>query len=116
LNVLANAVDALSEVDHGRIQVVLRRDAEQGIIEIADNGPGIPTDELERIFSLFESTKGSRGTGLGLPVSQKILGEHGGQITVQSQVGQGSCFSLILPLAQPPLPTDDDMNRPTALP
>ena len=45
---------------------------------VADNGEGIPPEDLKKIFSVFESRKGSRGTGLGLPVSQKILREHGG--------------------------------------
>ena len=51
-------------------------------------------EDVRKIFSLFESGKGSRGTGLGLPVSQKILREHGGDIRVESQVGQGSRFIL----------------------
>lgn len=67
------------------------------VIEVRDNGPGIPPDELKKIFSVFVSSKGNRGTGLGLPVSQKILEEHGGQITVESERGKGACFRLELP-------------------
>jgi len=52
---------------------------------------------VKRIFSVFESKKGSRGTGLGLPVSQKILKEHGGEIRVESSPGTGSRFYLELP-------------------
>jgi two-component system, NtrC family, sensor kinase len=97
LNVLNNAVDALNETELGRIQVVLSRNAKQFVIEIDDNGPGISPNDLPRIFSLFESTKGSRGTGLGLPVTQKIMREHQGDILVDSQPGKGATFRLVLP-------------------
>jgi signal transduction histidine kinase len=81
-------------------------------IVVSDNGEGIAPDDLPKIFSLFESRKGARGTGLGLPVSQKILREHGGEIRVESTPGQGSRFYLELPAQvsdQPlttPLPSD----------
>jgi signal transduction histidine kinase len=66
-------------------------------VSVADNGPGIPADQLTRIFNVFESTKGARGTGLGLAVSQKILREHGGDIAVDSELGHGSRFTLAWP-------------------
>ena len=68
---------------------------------IEDNGEGIPEEELKKIFSVFESRKGSRGTGLGLPVSQKILREHNGDISVESETGVGSRFTLLLPAIPP---------------
>ena len=58
-------------------------------------------EELGRIFQVFASTKGTRGTGLGLPVSQKIIREHGGQILPTSQLGKGSMFVIELPLRRP---------------
>lgn len=68
-------------------------------IDVIDNGPGVPEDQREKIFSLFESNKGSSGTGLGLPVSAKIMREHGGAIeVVDSTIGTGSCFRLRLPV------------------
>ena len=70
-------------------------------IEIRDTGPGIAADQMDKLFSPFVSTKKSRGTGLGLPVSQKILTEHGGKITVESLPGQGACFTLELPAVSP---------------
>ena len=73
-------------------------DGEWVRIVVLDNGPGIPADAVNDIFRPFVSTKGSRGTGLGLPVSRKILREHGGDLTVQSQVGKGSKFVLRLPM------------------
>ena len=66
-----------------------------------DNGPGVPADKFEEIFKPFVSSKGAKGTGLGLPVSRKILREHGGDILVQSEVGTGSKFILKLPLRSP---------------
>ena len=66
-------------------------------IEVEDNGPGIPADQMDHLFSPFVSSKKSRGTGLGLPVSQKILNEHGGRILVDSVPGRGARFTLELP-------------------
>ncbi len=99
LNVAANAVDACEERSDGRVTIATRYYPEESLVRIAieDNGVGIPPEDLERIFTIFVSSKGSRGTGLGLPVSQKILKEHGGRILVTSTVGQGSRFTLELP-------------------
>ena len=98
LNLVVNAIEAMDDRDDGEIQLRTRRgDLETLAIEVADNGPGIPADQLGRLFTLFESSKGSRGTGIGLAVSQKILHEHGGEIQVHSQPGQGTTFRLLLP-------------------
>ncbi len=105
LNVAANALDAVSERETpGRIEVATRYLAEQGLVQITvdDDGPGIPADQMEHLFSPFVASKKSRGTGLGLPVSQKILGEHGGRIVVESEVGRGCRFVLELPATLPP--------------
>ncbi len=67
------------------------------MIMISDNGPGIPQDQINKIFNLFESTKGARGTGIGLAVSQKIIREHGGEISIESESGKGSRFTLSVP-------------------
>jgi signal transduction histidine kinase len=66
-------------------------------ITVEDNGAGIDEADFDRIFSLFESTKGSRGTGLGLPVTQKIIREHGGELKVASTLGEGATFTIHLP-------------------
>ncbi len=104
LNVVANAVDAVTDRETpGRVEVATQYAVQEGVVRVTvhDNGPGIPADQLEHLFSPFVSTKGSRGTGLGLPVSQKILREHGGQITVQSESNQGCRFTLELPATLP---------------
>jgi signal transduction histidine kinase len=104
LNVVTNALDAAMESQQ-RPRVVVRTqyaitDGKVRVI-VEDNGPGIPADQLDTLFSPFVSTKKSRGTGLGLPVTQKIVKEQGGQVTVHSAVGKGSRFVLELPAVTP---------------
>ncbi len=105
LNVVTNAIDACEEVQQGQVTVRAEYSAEDKIarLVVADNGPGIAPDDLEAIFNVFVSRKGGRGTGLGLPVSRKILEEHGGRIVVDSSPGQGSRFTLELPGSRPPV-------------
>jgi signal transduction histidine kinase len=99
LNIVGNAIDAVEDRPNPQVTVGTRL-AEEGWVRIVvlDNGPGIPPEQFDEIFRPFVSTKGSRGTGLGLPVSRKILREHGGDIVVQSQIGVGSKFVLKLPI------------------
>lgn len=105
LNVVTNAIDACGKdytddpVHQGRVKVTTQYDGAESMarVMIEDNGPGIPAEDIEQIFSLFVSNKGSRGTGLGLPVSQKILKEHGGRILLESEVGKGAKFVLEFP-------------------
>ena len=108
LNVLTNALDAASESEHtGRVEVRtgLNKARDSVRIRITDNGPGIAPDKLDQLFSPFVSTKKGKGTGLGLPVSQKILKEHDGRILVESKPDKGARFILELPLVKP---TEDD--------
>jgi signal transduction histidine kinase len=100
LNVVTNAIDAVEEQTNGRVDITTEIDGKQEAVRICvtDNGPGIPADTLPDIFNLFVSTKGAKGTGLGLTVSQKILREHGGDISVESTATQGTCFTLSFPL------------------
>jgi signal transduction histidine kinase len=100
LNVITNAIDAAVEDQvAGRVDVRTHYLAEQALvrIEVEDNGPGIPAELMDHLFTPFISSKKSRGTGLGLPVSQKILAEHGGRILARSTPGQGASFTLELP-------------------
>ena len=102
MNVIGNAVDACEESENGQVKVRTEYLPDENLahLVVEDNGPGIPPDDLEAIFTVFVSRKGGRGTGLGLPVSRKILEEHGGQILVESQSGQGSRFTLEIPIHQ----------------
>lgn len=70
-------------------------------LSIVDTGPGIPEDALPSIFEIFFSTKQSKGTGLGLAVTRKIVEEHGGRIRVESGPGRGTAFHMILPERAP---------------
>lgn len=97
LNLILNAIDATSGRPDAKVSIALLCTQDSTRIEIEDNGVGIPQSQLQTIFSLFESTKGNRGTGLGLPVSQKIIREHGGDISVLSVVDQGTTFTIQLP-------------------
>ncbi len=99
LNVVTNALDACEQRDNGRVDVSVTYVPEQSLAQVAveDNGPGIPPEDLENIFTVFVSGKGNRGTGLGLPVSEKIMREHGGRIVVTSTPGEGTRFTLELP-------------------
>ncbi|MBM84091.1 MAG: histidine kinase [Planctomycetaceae bacterium] len=99
LNIVSNAIDAVEGQPDGEVSMTTGYDAnnDEVFIEVTDNGPGIPQDQLERIFNLFESTKGARGTGIGLAVSQKIIREQGGEVVVESSPGNGCCFRLAWP-------------------
>ena len=91
-----NALDAGAD----RIELEIEAGGTR-LIRVLDNGCGIAAEDLDKIFTLFMSRKSSRGTGLGLAVSQKILNEHGGRIRVESRPGEGSRFTLELPAVQP---------------
>ncbi|MDX1946487.1 MAG: ATP-binding protein [Pirellulaceae bacterium] len=99
LNVVTNAIDACEKREGAKVEVSIEFEPGERFahIVVADNGEGIAPEDTVRIFSVFESKKGSRGTGLGLPVSQKIMREHGGEIRVESTLGVGSQFYLELP-------------------
>jgi signal transduction histidine kinase len=97
MNLLSNALDAV-EPAKGLIRVVCRYEADhrRSTIEVIDNGIGIPPAMMRHIFQLFHSTKGNRGTGLGLAVAKKIVEEHEGTIVAISSP-EGSTFTVRLP-------------------
>jgi signal transduction histidine kinase len=99
MNLLSNALDAVTPQE-GLIRLVCRYDAEarQTIIEVIDNGSGIPETMMKHMFELFHSTKGNRGTGIGLAVARKIVEEHEGSVSVQSKSGEGTIFTIRLPV------------------
>lgn len=110
LNLLLNAAQAVAG-DEGKenfISVVTRNDAARRVvIEVTDSGPGIPEEHLHRVFEPFFSTKpANQGTGLGLAICQRVAGELGGTIEVDSVVGQGATFRVTLPTARTERPTE----------
>jgi two-component system, NtrC family, sensor kinase len=97
LNLLNNGIAAVS--DGGRIDVRIRSlDPEHVMVSIEDNGTGIAQENLPQVFEPFFSTKGGAGTGLGLSITHGIVEKLGGGITVESELGKGSTFSVILPV------------------
>jgi|LakMenEpi03Aug12_release.lakeMendotaPanAssembly.Ray.scaffolds.fasta_scaffold02752_3 two-component system NtrC family sensor kinase len=114
LNIVGNAIDATEGRENAQVRIELSCPAgDQVAIRITDNGSGIAPEDLGKIFSVFESRKGNRGTGLGLPVSQKILREHQGSIDVESTVGEGTSFTLHWPIRT--YPEAQDLGHPTLM-
>jgi len=103
MNLLRNSREAL--VHGGTIRVETHPLVKHVEVVIADNGPGIPPDQLARIFDPFFSTK-ERGTGLGLALTQQIIHEHGGEIRCESELGKGTRFVLRLRRAAAPAATE----------
>ncbi len=97
LNLVLNAAEAMPK-EGGLIRIEARvAETDTLVIEVADNGPGIPERDHKRIFDPFFSTKGSQGTGLGLAVCQKIIAEHHGNITVGQSKEGGALFRIVIP-------------------
>lgn len=100
-NLVGNAVKF---TEKGRVAVSARQQEDKLLISVADTGIGIPQDKFESIFNSFEQIEDSRdraygGTGLGLAIAKQLIELHGGQISVDSEVGKGSTFTFSLPVA-----------------
>jgi two-component system, NtrC family, sensor kinase len=100
MNLLSNALDAVAP-HKGLIKVTCRYmpDERETVVEVIDNGVGVDPAMMRHMFELFHSTKGNRGTGLGLAVAKKIVDEHEGTITVRSAPGEGTTFTIRLPVS-----------------
>src|SRR6266849_6775650 len=103
LNLIFNAVDAMP--NGGTIDAGTRIEGKTGRFWVADTGGGIAPAVMARIFEPFYTTKGERGTGLGLSASHGIIENHGGDINVTSELGKGTRFEIILPLHEVASPT-----------
>jgi len=98
LNLVNNAFQAMADGGHLRIKAY-RYSADSVLIKVSDDGCGIPESDLKRIFEPFFSTKKKKGgTGLGLSITYGLVKKLGGKINVQSAVGKGTTFTIILPL------------------
>ena len=95
INLIQNAVQAMPQ--GGYLKVVLARENDSAKIVVIDTGIGIPPENLKRIFDPFYTTK-KNGTGLGLSTSYGIITSHHGEFQIQSQVGRGTCFTILLPM------------------
>src|SRR5262249_26937704 len=108
LNLLSNAFKFTLE---GEITVTLRRVGATATLNVRDTGAGIPPEELPRLFERFHRVQGSvartyEGSGIGLALVQELVKLHGGQITVESRLGEGTAFAVTLPFGSAHLPTD----------
>jgi signal transduction histidine kinase len=102
LNLIVNAAQAMPEGKMGLIDIRTDYDDQHVWVEVQDNGPGMAPDVLKKIFDPFFTTKDpGTGTGLGLSVSQNIIQQHGGTLTVDSKVGVGTTFKITLPIKRP---------------
>ncbi len=100
INILENAVDACIKDKLKKLHKVIfnvTHDRDHIIFDVIDNGIGMDNETKEKIFTLFFSSKGDKGTGLGLFISNNIIKQHGGEIKVQSTLWQGSKFSIKIP-------------------
>jgi signal transduction histidine kinase len=101
-NLIANAIDAcrFDPTEDGKQHTItvkcLRNVSGDCVIEVRDNGAGIPEQDSHKVFHSFFSSKGTEGTGLGLFVVQKVVHQHGGTITFDTQEGKGTTFTAVL--------------------
>lgn len=104
LNLLINAAHAVGDKmaatgERGRIRLRTYRDGDDAVIEVADTGCGIPPEIADRVFDPFFTTKEvGRGTGQGLALARAVVDRHGGTITFDSRVGEGTTFRVRLPI------------------
>jgi signal transduction histidine kinase len=103
LNLLSNALKFTGK--GGRVEIKAERQGERALISVSDTGVGIAPEDVERLFDKYEqtrsrATRGEKGTGLGLYITKQLVGLHGSEINVQSELGKGSTFSFTLPIKQ----------------
>ncbi len=103
INLVKNAMEAMADVAEKHLYITARQTEQPGFmaVDFRDTGAGIPPDKIDKIWVAFYTTKGDRGgTGLGLSACAQIIGGLGGRITVQSEIGVGTTFTVLLPIAQ----------------
>lgn len=101
VNLVANALQAMTGAG-GKLVVRLQAATREAVLVVADTGPGMDADTQRRAFDPFFTTRPGAGTGLGLAIVQRVVGEHGGRVSVISAPGQGATFSVRLPLVAAP--------------
>ncbi len=97
LNLLRNAVEAVAPAERGRVRVLARREVDDLLIVVEDDGPGIPDDVAPRLFQAFNTGK-ANGTGLGLAVCKRIAEAHGGSIEARALHPRGTAMRVLIPL------------------
>jgi signal transduction histidine kinase len=99
LNLIKNAAYAIRGKTDGKIVVTVTSDDNDAILQVADNGCGMPPNVQSRIWEPFFTTKGKEGTGLGMDICRKLVVSHGGTVSFTSAPGKGTTFEIRLPLA-----------------
>lgn len=108
MNLLSNAAQALDSTEEPAVTIETRGGSEQVVVTISDNGPGIPPEIQSKIFDPFYTTKPvGQGTGLGLSICHSIVERHGGQILLDSSPGEGTSFTVKIPVHRKP----EDLER-----
>ena len=97
INLIKNAMEAMEGISEPNLEIAVKRILNHVSIEVSDNGTGMPPEIQEKIFVPFYSTK-AEGSGIGLSLSRQIVRNHGGQISVVSEEGKGTTFSILLPV------------------
>jgi signal transduction histidine kinase len=114
-NLVQNAQQAIGDRPGGRVRVRLRREQDKLVLSVSDNGPGVAPEMRGRLFEPYATTK-TEGTGLGLAIVERIVLEHGGEITFDDPPGGGALFVVKLPLSGPtllPEPPRDSLEPPS---
>lgn len=114
VNLIQNAVFAIGDNPDGRILVTLDQDGDDARITVEDNGPGIEPKDLRRIWEPYFSTKGAQGNGMGLDIARRLIEAHRGSITCDSTPGQGTVFTIRLPLVPDAAAAPQDAPAPAA--
>ena len=106
INILKNSIEAVSQHNKkGKINIVIVKELNRFKISITDNGPGIKKENINNIFKSFYTTKDG-GTGLGLSISKQLIEEHKGNLLVESEEGNGTTFSIYIPVHLPIIPAE----------
>jgi C4-dicarboxylate-specific signal transduction histidine kinase len=98
INLIQNAADALANSEEPKIAVRVYRKRKAACVAVIDNGTGIPDEIKTRIFDPLFTTKGENGLGLGLDICRRIVGDHDGELRCDSTLGEGTTFTIQLPL------------------
>jgi signal transduction histidine kinase len=113
-NLISNSIDAckfdFSKQEHWICLRASPQQPDRVVYEVADNGKGIPAEWSTKVFDNFFSTKGDKGTGLGLLVARKVVQEHHGEISFTSEPNEGTTFRVVLPIHQPKPPPANNSN------
>jgi C4-dicarboxylate-specific signal transduction histidine kinase len=114
-NLIQNAIDAIRGTPDGRVSVEVRTVGERAKLTVRDNGPGFAPDARGRLFEPYFTTK-AEGTGLGLAIVERIVVEHGGDISVDPNAQQGATLLVDLPVAGPALLPEPGLPPSSAAP